>query len=109
MTELKLTSKIQVIDGFINTRRFSKPYVDEFCLKKKKAFCFDSCVFFFMFVCLFADVMASVKLIPKPTEPRLLPKPGSEECVRCAVVGAAGILSGSKMGKEIDAHDYVFR
>ncbi|XP_008294184.1 alpha-N-acetylgalactosaminide alpha-2,6-sialyltransferase 1 [Stegastes partitus] len=56
------------------------------------------------------DVMASVKLIPKPEEPLLLrPKPGGDGCVRCAVVGAAGILNGSKMGAEIDAHDYVFR
>ncbi|KAM9336928.1 alpha-N-acetylgalactosaminide alpha-2,6-sialyltransferase 1-like [Symphorus nematophorus] len=55
------------------------------------------------------DVIASVKLIPKPKEPLLLPKPGGDGCVRCAVVGTAGILNGSKMGKEIDAHDYVFR
>ncbi|KAF1373673.1 hypothetical protein PFLUV_G00241390 [Perca fluviatilis] len=55
------------------------------------------------------QVMASVKLIPKPKEPLLLPKPGGDGCVRCAVVGNAGILNGSKMGKEIDAHDYVFR
>ncbi|XP_039644414.1 alpha-N-acetylgalactosaminide alpha-2,6-sialyltransferase 2-like isoform X2 [Perca fluviatilis] len=53
--------------------------------------------------------MASVKLIPKPKEPLLLPKAGGDGCVRCAVVGNAGILNGSKMGKEIDAHDYVFR
>ncbi|KAM7370586.1 hypothetical protein PAMP_010118 [Pampus punctatissimus] len=53
------------------------------------------------------DVMNSVKLIPKPKEPLLLP--GSDGCVHCAVVGTSGILYGSKMGKEIDAHDYVFR
>ncbi|XP_073345265.1 alpha-N-acetylgalactosaminide alpha-2,6-sialyltransferase 1-like [Pagrus major] len=55
------------------------------------------------------DVMGSVKLIPKPKEPLLDTKPGGDGCVRCAVVGTAGILNGSKMGKEIDAHDYVFR
>ncbi|XP_047233607.1 alpha-N-acetylgalactosaminide alpha-2,6-sialyltransferase 1-like [Girardinichthys multiradiatus] len=55
------------------------------------------------------DVMPVVKLIPKPKEPLLPPKPGGDGCVRCAVVGTAGILNGSKMGAEIDAHDYVFR
>lgn len=55
------------------------------------------------------DVMKSVKLIPKPKEPLLLPKPGGDGCVHCAVVGTAGILNNSRMGVEIDAHDYVFR
>nr|XP_015818342.2 alpha-N-acetylgalactosaminide alpha-2,6-sialyltransferase 1 [Nothobranchius furzeri] len=55
------------------------------------------------------DVLDAVKLIPKPTEPLLLPKPGGDGCVHCAVVGTGGILNGSKMGAEIDAHDYVFR
>uniref|UniRef100_A0A3P8RDR1 alpha-N-acetylgalactosaminide alpha-2,6-sialyltransferase n=1 Tax=Astatotilapia calliptera TaxID=8154 RepID=A0A3P8RDR1_ASTCA len=55
------------------------------------------------------DVMDSVKLIPKPKEPLLLPKPGGDGCVRCAVVGTGGILNGSKKGVEIDGHDYVFR
>uniref|UniRef100_A0A3Q2PI47 alpha-N-acetylgalactosaminide alpha-2,6-sialyltransferase n=1 Tax=Fundulus heteroclitus TaxID=8078 RepID=A0A3Q2PI47_FUNHE len=31
------------------------------------------------------------------------------ECSRCAVVGNGGILNGSKKGKEIDGHHYVFR
>ncbi|XP_073723227.1 alpha-N-acetylgalactosaminide alpha-2,6-sialyltransferase 2-like isoform X2 [Misgurnus anguillicaudatus] len=31
------------------------------------------------------------------------------QCIRCAVVGNGGILNGSKKGKEIDEHDYVFR
>ncbi|XP_051889278.1 LOW QUALITY PROTEIN: alpha-N-acetylgalactosaminide alpha-2,6-sialyltransferase 2-like [Pristis pectinata] len=30
-------------------------------------------------------------------------------CIRCAVVGNGGILNGSRKGKEIDGHDYVFR
>ncbi|XP_019211102.2 LOW QUALITY PROTEIN: alpha-N-acetylgalactosaminide alpha-2,6-sialyltransferase 1 [Oreochromis niloticus] len=55
------------------------------------------------------DVMDSVKLIPKPKEPLLLPKPDGDGCVRCAVVGTVEILSGSKKGVEIDGHDYVFR
>ncbi|XP_019726275.1 alpha-N-acetylgalactosaminide alpha-2,6-sialyltransferase 1-like isoform X2 [Hippocampus comes] len=55
------------------------------------------------------DVMSSVKLIPKPKEPLLSPKVGGDGCIRCAVVGSGGILNGSNMGKEIDAHDHVFR
>uniref|UniRef100_A0AAZ1XT91 alpha-N-acetylgalactosaminide alpha-2,6-sialyltransferase n=1 Tax=Oreochromis aureus TaxID=47969 RepID=A0AAZ1XT91_OREAU len=62
-----------------------------------------------MFFFGFADVMDSVKLIPKPKEPLLLPKPGGDGCVRCAVVGTGRILNGSKKGVEIDGHDYVFR
>ncbi|XP_029954834.1 alpha-N-acetylgalactosaminide alpha-2,6-sialyltransferase 1-like [Salarias fasciatus] len=57
----------------------------------------------------YEDVTPVLKLIPKPKEPLLSPKPGSNGCVRCAVVGTGGILNGSKMGAEIDAHDYVFR
>ncbi|KAM6963492.1 alpha-N-acetylgalactosaminide alpha-2,6-sialyltransferase 1-like [Tautogolabrus adspersus] len=57
----------------------------------------------------YKDVMEAVKLIPKPKEPLFPPKPGSNGCVRCAVVGTAGILNGSKMGKEINDHDYVIR
>ncbi|MEQ2186162.1 hypothetical protein GOODEAATRI_025799, partial [Goodea atripinnis] len=55
------------------------------------------------------NVMPAVKLIPNSKEPLLLPKRGGDGCVHCAVVGTAGILNGSKMGAEIDAHDYVFR
>ncbi|XP_069055848.1 alpha-N-acetylgalactosaminide alpha-2,6-sialyltransferase 2-like isoform X2 [Pleurodeles waltl] len=36
------------------------------------------------------------------------PRAGSP-CIRCAAVGNGGILNGSKLGKEIDQHDYVFR
>ncbi|XP_042371933.1 alpha-N-acetylgalactosaminide alpha-2,6-sialyltransferase 1-like, partial [Plectropomus leopardus] len=57
----------------------------------------------------YKEVMSAVKLIPKPKEPLLFPKPGNGGCIRCAVVGTGGILNGSRMGEEIDAHDYVFR
>lgn len=34
-----------------------------------------------------------------------LPRP----CIRCAVVGNGGILNGSRQGRNIDAHNFVFR
>nr|XP_033817740.1 alpha-N-acetylgalactosaminide alpha-2,6-sialyltransferase 2-like [Geotrypetes seraphini] len=35
--------------------------------------------------------------------------PANSSCIRCAVVGNGGILHGSRVGAEIDQHDYVFR
>lgn len=55
------------------------------------------------------SVMAALNLVPKPKSPLLEPVPGGDGCIRCAVVGTGGVLTGSKKGKEIDAHDYVFR
>ncbi|XP_060109030.1 alpha-N-acetylgalactosaminide alpha-2,6-sialyltransferase 2 isoform X2 [Heteronotia binoei] len=44
---------------------------------------------------------ANGRLFAKTTPPN--------SCIRCAVVGNGGILNGSRQGKNIDAHDFVFR
>uniref|UniRef100_A0A4W5L4Y3 alpha-N-acetylgalactosaminide alpha-2,6-sialyltransferase n=1 Tax=Hucho hucho TaxID=62062 RepID=A0A4W5L4Y3_9TELE len=64
--------------------------------------------FGFMDYTNYTEIKTVVDLIPKPREPLLLPR-GNPGCIRCAVVATGGILNGSRMGKEIDAHDYVFR
>ncbi|KAJ7316065.1 hypothetical protein JRQ81_002227 [Phrynocephalus forsythii] len=57
------------------------------------------------------EVIASaVQLLNDSTNSGLVSQTGSPDgCIRCAVVGNGGILNGSHQGKEIDAHDYVFR
>ncbi|NWI08360.1 SIA7B sialyltransferase, partial [Crypturellus soui] len=57
-----------------------------------------------------AAVGSALRLLNASSNRRLFDRaafPG--RCVRCAVVGNGGILNGSRQGRDIDAHDLVFR
>ncbi|XP_073683976.1 alpha-N-acetylgalactosaminide alpha-2,6-sialyltransferase 1.2 [Garra rufa] len=59
----------------------------------------------------YTAIKAAVDTIPKLASTQLLqvPTKAKNGCIRCAVVGTSGILNGSRLGKEIDSSDYVFR
>ncbi|XP_069807649.1 alpha-N-acetylgalactosaminide alpha-2,6-sialyltransferase 2 [Dendropsophus ebraccatus] len=55
------------------------------------------------------EVTSTLQLLNDSANRNLFDWRPPKGCVRCAVVGNGGILNGSRKGKEIDAHDYVFR
>ncbi|XP_073540062.1 alpha-N-acetylgalactosaminide alpha-2,6-sialyltransferase 2 [Phyllobates terribilis] len=55
------------------------------------------------------DIESTLKLLNHSANQKLFDWQPPKGCVRCAVVGNGGILNGSRKGKEIDKHDYVFR
>ncbi|KAM4691192.1 alpha-N-acetylgalactosaminide alpha-2,6-sialyltransferase 2 [Rhinophrynus dorsalis] len=55
------------------------------------------------------DIASTLKLLNDSANRAMFDRQPSQACVRCAVVGNGGILNGSRKGREIDDHDYVFR
>ncbi|KAJ8251719.1 hypothetical protein GJAV_G00224380 [Gymnothorax javanicus] len=54
-------------------------------------------------------VNSTLALLSDPRNGQLFDRDEHGGCVRCAVVGNGGILKGSRQGKAIDAHHFVFR
>ncbi|XP_064870538.1 alpha-N-acetylgalactosaminide alpha-2,6-sialyltransferase 2 [Oncorhynchus nerka] len=54
-------------------------------------------------------VRSTLSLLNDSSSSRLFERRWPDQCVRCAVVGNGGILRGSKQGRAIDSHHFVFR
>eukprot|EP00063_Salmo_salar_P074288 XP_014049123.1 PREDICTED: alpha-N-acetylgalactosaminide alpha-2,6-sialyltransferase 2-like [Salmo salar] len=54
-------------------------------------------------------VRSTLALLNDSSSSRLFERRWPDQCVRCAVVGNGGILRGSKQGRAIDSHHFVFR
>ncbi|XP_064841759.1 alpha-N-acetylgalactosaminide alpha-2,6-sialyltransferase 2-like isoform X3 [Oncorhynchus masou masou] len=54
-------------------------------------------------------VRSTLALLNDSSSSHLFERRWPDQCVRCAVVGNGGILRGSKQGRAIDSHHFVFR